>query len=223
MLRIMTAILLTGIMLPVQAAPTVQVAQANGESALRQLVQRAASSGAFEAVVEKLETNLKDAKKSRVVMRVWGKKPHSVRVEVIDHHNPQTKGFKLFYTGGSANVRVQAGGALKFIKRDFPMTHPDIATANGYRLDAVDLYGLLNRLSRPGYTVQTTGDGVLEIRPKGKHPLDGRITRERLGFDPMTLQLRFWEAYTQGNTPFYQLNIQKMSFLNTLPDSQLKL
>jgi hypothetical protein len=31
------------------------------------------------------------------------------------------------------------------------------------------------------------------------------------------------EACAQGNTLFYRLNIQKMSLLNTLPDSQLKL
>ncbi|MGV3525394.1 MAG: LolA family protein [Candidatus Sericytochromatia bacterium] len=198
-------------------------AAATPQTTLNQLMQRISSQGAFEAEALKLETHLKTGEATRVRLKIQGRKPHEVRMQILEHPNKQVQGFTLYYLGGASQLRIQAGGALKFLKQNFSMTHPDIVTANGYRLDQVDLYGILNRLRQKPYTVTQPKPGVLRLTPKGPHSLDARIAYEELLFDPQTLNLKGWTATTAQGKTFYQLQVNSLKLLASLPQSALKL
>lgn len=200
-----------------------QVAAADGSATLKQLMGKVMSSPGFEATVVKHETNINSGQASAITMKVFGKPPHTVKVEVLNHSkSPNKKGVKLLYSGGATKAKVQAGGALKFVKTELGMTSDDLVTYNNYRPDDVDLYGLAKRLSRGGYKVTLEAGNVLKIVPTGRHGLDPRIQYERIGFDPGSMKIKFWEAYA-NNKRFYLLDVQVMNYLKSAPAATAQL
>ncbi|MFN8577295.1 MAG: hypothetical protein U0354_10595 [Candidatus Sericytochromatia bacterium] len=211
-------------------APTTSTSTASkGRQALDKVMQRIANANAFKAVIEKYERDLKDGAAIQQGITIYGKKPGSVKLEITSHSTkPNNVGAKVTYVRGTGKATVRPGGALSFIKKEMDQTDSNITSPNDYTPEQVDFFSMVKRLSNTDYKADLTGkttiDGsdvyLITITKSGTNDFDARVSKETIGFDPKTFDVKLWEAYTNASEgAYFRVNIKSLEILNDLPDS----
>lgn len=212
-------------------APTTSTSTASkGRQALDKVMQKISNANAFKVLIEKYERGLKDASTAATQgMTIYGKKPGSIKLEITSHSTkPNNVGAKVSYVRGTGKATVRPGGALSFIKKEMDQTDSNITSPNDYTPEHVDFFSMVKRLSNTDYKAELTGkttiDGMdiylITITKSGTNDFDSRVSKETIGFDPKTFDVKLWEAYADSSPDaFFRVNIKSLEILNDLPDS----
>lgn len=209
------------------ATPTTNTTEDKGRKALDKVLAYLVSGNAFEAVVQKYEKDLLTNKEQNQKIKLIGKKPNRIKLEVLEHNNPNTVGAKVSFFRGSGKAMVRPGGVLKFITKELNMNDSNIVTPNNYTPEKVDLFALNERFSQSSYKAEISGKTTLEGKEiyllkitNANNDLDPRISYEIIGFDPNTFQPLLWEGYTSTSTNAYMRTVIKsFSILSDIPDT----
>lgn len=205
-----------------------------GRKALDKVLEFINKPNAFEVLIDKTEKGLKDKSKYTIqTLKFFGRKPGTVKIEVLKHSKSSNVGAKMSYVSGTGKATVRPGGALSFIVKEFDQTDSNITSPNEYSPESCDFFTLAKRLSGADYTAEITGkitvDGkdvyLLKVVKKGTNELDSSITHEIIGFDPKTFEVKLWEAYSKLHTadePYMKVEIKSFKSLPSLEDSIFK-
>ena len=212
------------------STPAAATPSANDE--FKKMLQMLGSKSFVQANVEKTEKSFKDAHVSQVKLVMYTKSPSLVKIDVISSSSGAA-GAKVIYNSGDKNkAKVRPGGSLSFVTTELPKTDDRLLSTNGYTFDDIDIFGVVKRWSS-GYTAELIGksklaDGtsiyILKVKASGTNALDDRIDYEYIGYEPDTYKMRMWEIYTPGvKDPFFRLNLTKIDYPASIPDSTFKL
>lgn len=214
------------------AAPT-QAALPDGQAEFEKILNKIGSSPFAQAHIEKTEAGIENGKVGKVDLKMYMKRPNTVKLEIVKSTAGDSAGAKILYTSGQGDkAKVRPGGGLSFITTDLPKDDDRLTSNNFFAFDDLDLIGVHKRLSQ-GYSAKLVGKTrlngtpihVLRVTPdSGTHSLHAKITHEMVGYEPDTYTLRLWEMYAEGDKqPFFRMKIKEISFPNSIPDAQFKL
>lgn len=217
---------------PAATTPVVEDAATKGRKILDKVMGRISAANALEAEIDKYEKNLKDGSSIQQGLKFWAKKPGSVKLEITSHSAKASNvGAKVTYVVGTGKATVRPGGALSFITKEMDQNDSNITSPNDYTPEQVDFFSMVKRLSSTAYKAELTGktniNGVdvylLTVTTSGTNGFDSRITKETIGFDPKTFDVKLWEAYTADSAEaYFRINIKSLKILSDLPDSTFK-
>ena len=197
---------------------------------LKKLLQEISSKPFVEASVEKTEKSLKDGHVTQGKMNMYTKSPNLVKVDVTFASTGATGAKVLYNSGEGAKAKIRPGGSLSFITTELAKSDDRLTSTNDYKLDDIDLFGLVRRLSS-GYTAELVGKTqvngaelyILKIKCSGTNSLDSRIDYEYLGYEADTHKLRLWEVYTaDSKEPYFRMSLSKLEYPASIPDSTFK-
>lgn len=188
---------------------------------------------AFVTEIEKYERGISDPSKSITqTLKISGRKPGSVKIEVLAHTKSSSVGAKVSYVRGTGKATVRPGGALSFVTKELDQTDENIISANNYTPEQADFFSMSQRLSDSSYKAElqgkTTISGIevflVKLTKTGSaNELDSRIKHEIFGVDPKTMEVKLWEAYDTSSTdPYLKVTIKYFNIMSDLPDSTFK-
>jgi hypothetical protein len=217
---------------PAPAVTTPVSTASKGRQALDKVMEKISTAAAFQADIDKYERNLKDGSAIQQGITIYGRKPGSVKLEITSHSTkPNNVGAKVTYVIGTGKATVRPGGALSFITKEMDQTDSNITSPNEYTPEQVDFFSMTKRLSSQDYKAELSGKTTMNgadvylitITKSGTNDFDARVTKETIGFDPKTFDVKLWEAYTDASPEaFFRVNIKSFKALSTLPDSTFK-
>lgn len=203
----------------------------SGNEEFKKLLDKISSVPFVQASVEKTERHITQGRVTSVKLNMYSKQPNLIKVDVT-YSSTGATGAKIIYNSGEgAKAKVRPGGGMSFITTELPKTDDRLTSTNAYKLDDIDLFGVVRRF-KSGYTAElagkTTLNGtelyILKVKATGSNSLDSRIDYEYIGYEPGTLKMRLWEAYTADNKePFFRMALTKMEYPTSLADSTFKL
>lgn len=217
----------TGTTKPTEEKP----AAPSGDAEFKKLLDKIASVPFVQASVEKTERHITQGRVTSVKLNMYSKQPNLTKVDVTFSSTGAT-GAKIVYNSGEgAKAKVRPGGGMSFITTELPKTDDRLTSTNAYKLDDIDLFGVVRRF-KTGYSAELSGKTtlngtelyILKVKATGTNSLDSRIDYEYIGYEPGTLKMRLWEAYTADNKePFFRMALVKMEYPASLPDTTFKL
>lgn len=209
--------------------PKVEDAATKGRQILDKVMEKISKAPAFKSDLDKYEKNLKDGSSIQQGITIYGRKPGSIKLEITSHSTkPNNVGAKVTYVVGTGKATVRPGGALSFIKKEMDQTDSNITSPNEYTPEQVDFFSMVKRLSSQDYKAEISGKTtingsevyLLKVTKNGTNDFDSRITKETIGFDPKTFDVKLWEAYTDASPDaYFRITIKSFQVLQTLPDS----
>lgn len=204
----------------------------SGTDELKTLLKELSAKTFVQASVEKTEKSLKDGHVTSGKMNMYTKAPNLVKVDVTYASSGSTGAKVIYNSGDGTKAKIRPGGSLSFITTELAKTDDRLTSTNEYKLDDIDTFGLVRRLSS-GYTAETVGksqlaDGtsiyILKVKTSGTNSLDSRIAYEYLGYEPDSHKLRLWEIYSaDSKDPFFRMALTKIEYPASIPDSTFKL
>lgn len=218
---------------PVVTTPAkVEDAATKARKILDKVMEKISTAQAFKTTIDKYERSLKDGSAIQQGITIYGRKPGSVKLEITAHSTkPSNVGAKVTYVVGTGKATVRPGGALSFITKEMDQTDSNIISPNDYTPEHVDFFSMVKRLSNQDYKAELSGKTningtevyLLKITKTGTNEFDSKVTKETIGFDPKTFDVKLWEAYTSdGSDAFFRVTIKTFEALSTLPDSTFK-
>jgi hypothetical protein len=215
---------------PAKPAPT---AADKGQAELLKVLNTFIAAGAVQATVEKVEKSLTTGDTVTNKLKLYTRKPNTVKIEVLQS-NKSPAGTKILYSSGVGDkVKVRPSGALSFVTTDLAKNDERIISINKFPLDSSDFFGATQRFST-GYkatligTMSLSGQkiNVLKVTASsGTNSLDPRIDYEHIGYDPQTYAIRMMEMYDKSGSkePFFRIVLPSIEYLDALPESTFKL
>lgn len=215
---------------PAASTPAPQAAP-DGRSVLNQVLQSITGPTGFDATVQKYEVGVQNGEVSEAKIRITGKSPHRVRIEIVQHATKT--GLKVAYTGGDSSINIRPNGVLSLVSVSKPMNDPLVLSPNDMKPDDVDFYALAKRMASSSYQAELVGKTsmggktvhILKVTA-ASNSLNPMISHEYLGFAPDTHQLLLWEAYSSsykgGKSPFLRMSVENFSPLSSVSEEQLK-
>ncbi|MGV3523963.1 MAG: hypothetical protein ACO1RX_07050 [Candidatus Sericytochromatia bacterium] len=214
---------------PKPSTPAKPSAAAQGEAALKAILNKINTSPYVQLTAEKNEKNLATGKVSYNKIEMWSKQPNVMKINILKSSSG-SEGVSAMYTSG-VGTKIQV--KKLFIKLDLDKTDERVASNNGYLADDIDLFGIAKRYSSGGYsatligTTQLAGKtiNIIKVTTTGTNTMDARITHEYLGYEPDTYAVRLFELYNDAaaKEPYYRMTLPAISFPTSLPDSTFKL
>ena len=154
-------------------------------------------------------------------------KPNKLRGEIIETTNPLLEGGKIATQDG-LNITARAKGILGLFPLHFKATDPTLRNNRNHHFTEGSPETLLARLTAPGSLWTVVGDSVVEGTPvklvavdQVQRP-DREITREVLGVDPVTRQVRKMIMYA-GAKRVMEFTIVKFRWNPTVSADTFKL
>lgn len=213
------------------ATPPKETKEDAGE-ALGKLMQYVSKAPAIEAIVVQSEKQLGGTKQTTNKLQMYARQPGVVYIKVLaSSKNPA--GTQLLYEskpGAQVSVRPGTGIASKLtVKLD--QADDRISSNNNFLMHQTDFFGMARRLSPSTYKAEIVGtiEGgkftVLKVTAKGTNTLTSKITHEHVAYDPKTLNIRYWQAFSAENptVPFVQYQLESFSVKPSLPETYFKI
>lgn len=217
---------------PRQSTKKPKANKPNAREIANKLLNKIRQAPFIQAEVEKYEKHLDNGDISTNKLQLFQNQAGLVKIDVL-YSSKGSTGVKLLYTSGvDKKIKVRPNGGLSFLTTDLPIMDERLTSVNGYPLDKTDFKGLSNRLGQASYKAELIGatkvNGkkvhVLKMIATGQNELEARISHEHIGYDPETLDFKFWEAYSSGSKEaFYRLKLNEFKVLPSIPSDKFKL
>lgn len=213
------------------AAPTTP-AKEDASEALGKLMQYVSKAPAIEAIVVQSEKQLGGPKQTTNKLQMYARQPGVVYIKVLaSSKNPA--GTQLLYESKpGAQVSVRPGtGIASHLTVKLDQADDRISSNNNFLMHQTDFFGMARRLSPSTYKAEIVGtiEGgkftVLKVTAKGTNTLTPKITHEHVAYDPKTLNIRYWQAFSAENptVPFVQYQLESFVVKPSLPETYFKI
>ena len=188
---------------PGQVTPAMQ----EGERLKQGALQAFTRASGFEAEIQsygegryKMGEKVSELRKSSSRTKLTFVKPCKIRGEIIETTNPLLEGGKMATADGE-NITARAKGILGLFPIRVKASEPKMRNNRNHHFKEGMPDTLIARLTGPGsvWTVvgetQVAGVPVRMVEVAGVRRLDKELTRELLGIDPTTFQIRKVSMY----------------------------
>ncbi len=218
---------------PAETPPASTSGVSQGRKLLDKVVSTFKAANGIDMVYDKYEKNPTSGKVRDTGTHLWAKNPDTILIELT--RNPDDKGkegTKIKYNVNETKAKVRSTGIASLATLTLELTDERLVSPNGYLLNQADILSLIKRVESSSYTADLTGKTtlngteifILKVKAKSSNSMDSKIDYENIGFNSKDFTIRLWEVFTKGDEkPFIKVSVNKIDYLDTITESQLKL